>query len=167
MEAFPATTSKENVNNGYLQHGPLPSPSSLDKLPYLSAVLKESYRMRPNSTPLPRITPSDRSVTLAGIEGIPPGTRVNSFQWFVHRNPNKWAQVHQFVPERWLETNEEDQEANNKVLWAFGSGPRMCVGSHLTQYGISLRSFLPYMHLLWSTECLGSVLSRLSTATYC
>ena len=36
----------------------LPSPASLDNLPYLTAVLKESFRMRPNSTPMPRITPN-------------------------------------------------------------------------------------------------------------
>ncbi|PHH60263.1 hypothetical protein CDD82_2327 [Ophiocordyceps australis] len=109
----------------------LPSPRSLDTLPYLSAVLKESYRMRPTSTPLPRITPRDRPVCLAGIPDIPPGTRVNAFQWLIHRNPDNYRHVDHWDPERWL---EETKDGRPLLLWAFGGGSRMCVGVSLTHY---------------------------------
>lgn len=110
----------------------LPSPSSLDELPYLSAILKESFRMRPTSTPLPRITPRDRTVSLAGVDGILPGTRVNVFQWFIHRNPENYSQANEWYPDRWLEPALKD--GKSPLLWAFGGGSRMCVGVSLTQY---------------------------------
>ncbi|KAI9856063.1 MAG: hypothetical protein M1813_009283 [Trichoglossum hirsutum] len=126
---FPSTSSTasehEDTTSGLSQDIPLPSPASLDRLPYLSAVLKESLRMRPNSTPLPRITP-DHPVTLAGIEGIPPGTRVNAFQWLVHRDPNTFAQPDLWNPDRW-QRGEGKGSGGSEVgeLWAFASGPLM------------------------------------------
>ncbi len=142
------------VNTLPADQASLPSPASLDRLPYLSAVLKESFRLRPNSTPLPRVTPRDRSVRLAGIEGIPPGTRVNSFQWFVHRDPQKWADVDRWVPERWLDAEGSDRKDPEKTLWAFGSGSRMCVGTHVTQYCKSLCSFRSPFPLVLSNRIL-------------
>ena len=113
------------------QSPPLPSPSFLDNLPYLSAVIKESFRMRPNSTSLPRTPPHDRFVSLAGVKGVPPGTRVTSFQWLVHRDPDIWSQPNEWVPERRL-----GNKADKGLLWAFGSGSRMCVGNYLSEYSM-------------------------------
>ncbi|KAL8956983.1 MAG: hypothetical protein Q9193_005631 [Seirophora villosa] len=113
----------------------LPSAATLDKLPYLSAIICESLRMRPNSTPLPRITPANASVRLAGIEGIPPGVRVNAFQWFVHRDAKKWDRVDEWIPERWLDSDGKLLKGSGESqLWGFCSGPRMCAGSNLSQY---------------------------------
>ncbi|RDA94616.1 hypothetical protein CP533_2440 [Ophiocordyceps camponoti-saundersi (nom. inval.)] len=110
----------------------LPSPSSLDRLPYLSAVLNESLRLRPTSTPLPRVTPWDRPVSLAGLDDIPPGTRVNTFQWFIHRDPKNYSHVDEWRPERWTEPASKD--GKSPMLWAFGGGSRMCVGASLSYY---------------------------------
>ncbi|KAI4097956.1 MAG: hypothetical protein LQ339_006660 [Xanthoria mediterranea] len=113
----------------------LPPAATLDELPYLSAIICESLRMRPNSTPLPRITPANTSVKLAGIEGIPPGVRVNAFQWFVHRDPQKWNRVDEWIPERWLDDDGRLLKGSGESqLWGFSSGPRMCAGSNLSQY---------------------------------
>ncbi|KAJ6090442.1 hypothetical protein N7486_009257 [Penicillium sp. IBT 16267x] len=109
--------------------------SRLDSLPYLRAVIDECLRMRPTSTLLPRITPPDRSVSVAGIDNIPPNTRINSFQWFVHRDPTKWENVNDWDPERWLSMDRSGKKHDREdVLWPFASGPRMCLGNHLTYY---------------------------------
>lgn len=120
----------------------IPPPEVLDKLPYLSAVIKESLRMRPNSTPLPRITPRDQHVSLAGFDDIPPGTRVNVFQWFIHRNPDTCPAANEWQPERWLDTDPTSSTA--PILWAFGGGSRICVGAALTQYRMSTQAYICY-----------------------
>jgi cytochrome P450 len=114
-------------------------PQALDKVRYLDAVIYESLRMRPTSTLLPRITPPDRSVSIAGVDGIPPNTRVNAFQWFVHRDPKKWDRVDEWVPERWMERDESKKNGREDVLWAFASGPRVCLGNNWTFYGKLLK----------------------------
>jgi hypothetical protein len=53
--------------------------------------------------------------------GIPPEIRVNSFQWFVHRDPNKWAHIDEWMPKRWLGADENDQQGENGVLQPLGS----------------------------------------------
>jgi cytochrome P450 len=112
----------------------LPPPRDLDNLPYLSAVLKESLRMRPTSNPLPRITPLDRSVDIAGIANIPAGIRVNCFSWTIHRDPERFPDPDRWIPERWLSDKDNNPIEKEQLLWSFSSGPRMCVGNHLTQY---------------------------------
>lgn len=132
------------VTEGSHLDGSLPHPGVLDQLPYLGAILKESLRMRPNSTPLPRITPSDRVVTLAGVYSIPPSTRVNTFQWSMHRDPAKWVNADVWEPERFLQGNVQSTagkgEHAENVLWPFASGSRMCVGNHLAGYRKSKNS---------------------------
>ncbi|KHN96075.1 Cytochrome P450 [Metarhizium album ARSEF 1941] len=111
-------------------------PVALEKVKYLDAVICESLRMRPTSTLLPRITPSDRRISLAGVDNIPPDTRVNAFQWFVHRDPEKWEKVDEWVPERWLGRDGLGRKNDREdVLWAFASGPRICLGNNWTFYG--------------------------------
>ncbi|WPA95405.1 uncharacterized protein RHO25_000004 [Cercospora beticola] len=128
-----ATYHDDRGGDAELKEAQSPAPASLDRLPYLSAVLKESFRMRPNSTPLPRVTPQDRSVSLAGFE-IPPSTRVNVFQWFIHRNPETFDCVDEWHPERWISDSGTLKVGSDQPLWAFGSGSRMCVGASLSQY---------------------------------
>ena len=133
--AAPEMHHPPSSDSSNLQDQHLPSPATLDELPYLSAIICESLRMRPNSTPLPRITPANASVRLAGIDGIPPGTRVNAFQWFVHRDPKKWDRVDEWIPERWLDGDGRLLKGSGESqLWGFCSGPRMCAGSNLSQY---------------------------------
>ncbi|KAG6909790.1 hypothetical protein DXG01_015283 [Tephrocybe rancida] len=112
----------------------------LEKLPYLTAVIKESLRMAHGVvTPLPRIVgPIDSEV--AGII-IPTGvSRPNNVYTIgalkipldcatiVHRNPDIFPDPFSFSPERWLQGNSHELD---KHLVSFSKGPRSCLGINL------------------------------------
>ncbi|KAL2819577.1 cytochrome P450 [Aspergillus cavernicola] len=104
-----------------------PSWEELEKLPYLTAVIKESLRMSPGvASPLPRIVPESGAV----IEHtpIPGGTIVAHASHFVHRNPDIFANPDEFIPDRWL---GEQGRTLDKWLLSFSRGPRSCLGQHL------------------------------------
>lgn len=100
--------------------------NSLDELPYLDAVIKESLRCFP---PIPMSQP--RYVPSSGriIDGyvIPAGTIVSCQAWSVHRlNEDIFPDGEVFRPERWLAT--EKVVDMNRVFFAFGAGGRGCIG---------------------------------------
>lgn len=103
------------------------SYETLEKLPYLTAVIKESLRMAHGVvTPLARIVgPTD--VEIAGAV-IPAGTVVSQGATMVHRNPEIFPEPAVFDPERWL---QEDSPDLDKYLVAFSKGPRSCLGINL------------------------------------
>ncbi|KAJ8093235.1 hypothetical protein PM082_020721 [Marasmius tenuissimus] len=97
----------------------------LEKLPYLTAVIKESLRLSHGvASPLPRVVGSSGS-TIAGVT-VPPRAVVSSAAYIVHTNPNIFPDPQEFVPERWLDNRELD-----KYLVAFSKGPRICLGINL------------------------------------
>ncbi|KAK1231600.1 hypothetical protein PQX77_005278 [Marasmius sp. AFHP31] len=99
----------------------------LEKLPYLTAVIKESLRMASGLvTPLARVVPSTGSM-IAG-NSVPPGTVVSIGNSFVHSNPDVFSDPTRFYPERWM---QGDHHALEKYLVAFGKGPRSCIGINL------------------------------------
>jgi flavonoid 3',5'-hydroxylase len=72
--------------------------SDLEKLPYLQAICKETYRLHP-STPLgvPRV--SNKASQINGYY-IPKNTRFNVNIWAIGRDPNIWANPLEFKLER-------------------------------------------------------------------
>ncbi|EEB99778.1 hypothetical protein MPER_00456, partial [Moniliophthora perniciosa FA553] len=96
----------------------------LEKLPYLTAVIKESLRLSHGVvTPMSRIV-SEAGVTIAG-HGVPPGTVVSIANPFVHLNPDIFPDPERFYPERWIEAKEYETD---RYLVPFGKGPRSCLG---------------------------------------
>ncbi|KAL0066041.1 hypothetical protein AAF712_006869 [Marasmius tenuissimus] len=100
--------------------------SALEKLPYMTAVIKEGLRLSMGViAPMTRVvTPED---TVIGREPIPVGTIVGMSTCFVHLNPEIFPEPHTFRPERWL---QEDSQKLEKYLVTFSRGPRSCVGMH-------------------------------------
>lgn len=110
----------------------LPTPSTLESMPYLHAVLKESIRLRGTApTPNPRLTPPKTTTTLGPYDNIPPGVRVSAFAWCLHRNESIFPNPEVWMPERWLNLSKEEADEKEKWFWAFGSGSRMCLGRNL------------------------------------
>ncbi|KAK7019700.1 hypothetical protein VNI00_018000 [Paramarasmius palmivorus] len=99
----------------------------LEKLPYLTAVIKESLRLSSGViTPMPRVVPETGAI-IAGYT-VPPGTVVSIGNTFVHMNPDIFPEPERFYPERWLEDKDHSLD---RYLVALGKGPRSCIGINL------------------------------------
>jgi hypothetical protein len=134
----------------------LPSPKDVDALPYLDSVLQEVLRVHTSIPGMqPRVSPAtldSRGHRLGPYENIPGGVRVSSMPYTLHRNPDVFPRPNSFEPERWLpsHTSEDQLKEMRRWFWAFGSGGRMCIGSHLAIQEIKLLVCAIYQN--WRTE---------------
>ncbi|KAG8860571.1 hypothetical protein FRB96_003825 [Tulasnella sp. 330] len=116
-------------NDGEGGNRRVPDISVLNKLPYLTAFVKESLRVH-GSAPslLERIVPSTLNGPFAinGYE-IPAGTNIATQSYSVHRIPEVFPEPDAFKPERWF--NETDEMRAN--MMPFGTGQRICGGMNL------------------------------------
>ena len=111
--------------------------AELEKLPYLTAVLKEALRLGfPLPGRLPRVVPEGG----AEFNGywIPAGMAVSMSQWMQHRNEAVFPEPMAFRPERWLVAKESDGAGAGasaggpeEYLVPFGRGSRVCLGMTL------------------------------------
>ncbi|XP_060214645.1 premnaspirodiene oxygenase-like [Lycium barbarum] len=97
----------------------------LEKLTYLTLVIKESLRLHP---PVPLIAPREcREETNIKGYTIPLKTRVLVNAWAVARDPESWDDPESFIPER-FENSSIDFRGNHFEFIPFGAGRRMCPG---------------------------------------
>ncbi|RLL95791.1 hypothetical protein CFD26_105006 [Aspergillus turcosus] len=98
--------------------------ASVEKLPVLNAVLRETMRVKPTSaTGLERVTP-EGGRSIAG-KFIPAGTLVSVPTINVHYNSKKFTDPEEFRLGRWL---EEDSTVLTDYFIPFSIGPRACIG---------------------------------------
>lgn len=105
------------------------------KLPYLSAVVKETFRMHPASSWAPERVVGPGGHIIAG-EYVPGGTIVSVSAWVVHRDPGIFGDdVFKFRPERWLAEDTPDERARvrrmESNLLQFGVGNFNCIGKNV------------------------------------
>ncbi|EEB90991.1 hypothetical protein MPER_10726 [Moniliophthora perniciosa FA553] len=111
----------------------------LEKLPYLTAVIKESLRLSHGVvTPMSRIV-SDTDVSIAG-HAVPPGTVVGIANSFVHLNADIFPDPTRFYPERWLDAKENGHSLD-RYLVTFGKGPESCLGITVSEMYMILRNY--------------------------
>ncbi|KAL1982523.1 hypothetical protein VTN96DRAFT_1248 [Rasamsonia emersonii] len=105
-----------------------------ERLPYLSAVIKESMRLHPSiSYQLPRVVPS--SGVQIGPYYMRPGTICSISATSMNRSKEIFGDdADEWKPERWIASNEEEKErisTMNSLLTTFGMGSRSCVGKNI------------------------------------
>ncbi|PQE08038.1 cytochrome P450 protein [Rutstroemia sp. NJR-2017a WRK4] len=112
----------------------------LASLPVLDAVVTETMRTRaPCPGPFPRVVP-DSGCQLVGKFDIPGGTVVSSSVWALHFNPIPFPSPEKWQPGRWLTADENTLAEMRKWIWTFGSGARVCIGTHF-----SMRDYETYL----------------------
>lgn len=108
--------------------------SDLPNLPYLNAIIMETFRMYP---PGPLSVPHESSAdsTVAGYY-VPQGTMLLLNLWGIHNDPKIWNEPREFKPERF--EGELVGERDGFKLMPFGSGRRSCPGEALGRKMIGL-----------------------------
>jgi cytochrome P450 len=105
--------------------------TALERLPYLTAVIKEGLRMAGGMlSRLPRIY--DKPITYNDWV-IPAGTPVAMTPHLVLIDENIFPEPRRFDPERWLDQLAECKTTSHldRYIVAFGKGSRNCIGIHL------------------------------------
>ncbi|MEW2417570.1 cytochrome P450 [Streptomyces sp. NPDC046866] len=104
-----------------------PEAADMERLPYLTQVLKEAMRLYPAA---PVIGRGSVAATEVGGVTIPAGADVILAPWVTHRHPRYWSDPDRFDPDRFA---PEAEAARPRYAWfPFGGGPRACIGQHFS-----------------------------------
>ncbi|CAI0409405.1 unnamed protein product [Linum tenue] len=102
--------------------------SDVSRLPYLQAVVKETFRLHP-AAPLLLPRKAGVDVEICGFT-VPQGAEILVNVWAIGRDPMTWDNPNSFMPERFL-GSKVDAKGNNFELLPFGAGRRICPGMPL------------------------------------
>jgi cytochrome P450 len=98
------------------------------RLPLVRAVFRETLRLYPPITFLPRVALREATV---GPRRLRRGTLVMIAPWVLHRHHRYWDQPDAFMPERFLPGREGELVEGAYI--PFGAGPHTCVGAGFAQ----------------------------------
>ncbi len=110
----------------------IPSQATLEKLPYLSAVVHEGLRLHGGIVArTQRLAPNPLQYKQWTI---PARTPMSCISAFIHYDPEIFPEPRTFRPERWLEVSSEGDRINQGLkrhFVPFGRGTRNCLGYNL------------------------------------
>ncbi|XP_073061531.1 cytochrome P450 76T24-like [Primulina eburnea] len=109
--------------------------SDISRLPYLRAVVKETFRLHPAGP----LSVPHKSIEDTEINGytIPKNTQIIINVWAIGRDSSTWSDPELFTPERFLES-ETDFKGLHFELLPFGAGRRTCPGLPLANRMVHL-----------------------------
>ncbi|KAH9851148.1 cytochrome P450 [Lenzites betulinus] len=111
----------------------LPDFTDRDRLPYVTAVMKETLRWHPPApTGIPHLLNEDD--TYNGLH-IPRGSIVMGNIWGITHDPAKYPEPSAFKPERFIRAEDGafDCSTNDPSRYVFGFGRRVCPGRLLAE----------------------------------
>ncbi|XP_051220439.1 cytochrome P450 736A117-like [Lolium perenne] len=140
QEEIRATVIDSGVNHINEDH--------LDKLHYLRAVIKETFRMH---APLPLLLPREtlEDTELLGYR-VPARMRVVINAWAIGRDAETWEHVEEFMPERFMDGPVEyGVRYDDFRTVPFGGGRRGCPGIGFASPAIELALASVLYHFDW------------------
>ena len=111
--------------------GESPEPTTIFRLPYLTAVCNESLRIYPVEI-LTKGRMVKSPIEVMGYH-LSPGTAIYGCIYLLHHREDLYPEPKQFKPERFLERKFSSYE-----FMPFGGGVRRCVGEAFAQYEMKL-----------------------------
>ncbi|OJJ33663.1 hypothetical protein ASPWEDRAFT_173101 [Aspergillus wentii DTO 134E9] len=143
-----------------------PSFSDIEHLPYIRAIVKEVFRMRPpTNMGIPHYTTADITYKQ---HTIPKNSMIIMQQYPLHYDPSLFPDPETFKPERYLNhphgsgvyaTMADPYERDH---WSFGAGRRICVGIHLAENSL----FITIAKILWAFNIVAAEKVDLSDDAY-
>ncbi|KAL0671906.1 hypothetical protein Bca4012_034610 [Brassica carinata] len=132
----PKTLAKAQAEIEHMigQNGLVQEPD-ISEMPYLQAVVKETFRLHP-TVPLLLPRKAETDVEIFGYL-VPKDAQVLVNVWAIGRDPNVWEDPARFEPERFL-GKETDVKGRDYELTPFGAGRRICLGMPLAVKTVSL-----------------------------
>jgi cytochrome P450 len=110
------------------EHGTLEDDAPLQ---YTKAFVREVLRLHPPTWLMGRQVRRD---TTLGEWKLRAGQEIMFSPYLLQRDPRWWAEPDTLRPERWLEPATAE---SRRAYIPFGSGPRVCIGLHLSLYQLA------------------------------
>lgn len=122
---------------------------SAANLPFLQAVIQESLRLYPPApNTLPRQTPEPGEIVCGKF--VPAKYTVGIHQWSANRSSRNFYLPDEFIPERWMGTDERFEHDKRDACQPFSYGPRNCIGQ---KYGLFYFIFLFLLYVCSDFFC--------------
>jgi cytochrome P450 len=129
LSSHPEAEAKLHAELAQVLGGRLPTFDDMQRLPFTTAIVRESLRLFPPAWVISReaVTP----YRLEEIE-VPAGANFILSPFATHRDPRFWPEAESFRPERWMENDPANESATRHrfAFFPFGAGTRVCIGEH-------------------------------------